>query len=351
MLDFEMLTQSRILVVDDNASNLLLMERLLEYSGYVQVRSVSDPTQVAEMAKDWSPDLVILDLHMPKMNGFQVMAQLREGQSAEEFLPILVFTADVTSDAKRQALEAGAADFLTKPGDATEIRLRVQNFLKMRFMHRRLCDQNRSLEERVRERTAELENMHLEVVERLARAAEYRDDDTGQHAKRVGEMAAQIGAQLGMEADEVETLRLAATLHDLGKIGVSDSILLKPGKLTEEEFETIKTHTVIGAEVLAGSACRFLKTAETIARSHHERWDGRGYPDGLAGEAIPLEGRIVAVADVYDALTSERPYKVTMSHEAAVEEISRSAGSHFDPAVVQAFLKVAAEADALASAA
>lgn len=351
MLDFELLTQSRILVVDDNASNLLLMERLLEYSGYVQVRSVSDPEQVADLAREWSPDLVILDLHMPKVNGFQVMEELRRFQSPEEYLPILVFTADVTSDAKRKALESGAADFLTKPGDANEIRLRVQNFLKMRFMHRRLSEQNKGLEERVRERTAELENMHLEVVERLARAAEYRDDDTGQHAKRVGEMAAQIGAELGMKSEEVETLRLAATLHDLGKIGVSDSILLKPGKLTDEEFETIKTHTVIGAEVLAGSACRFLQMAESIARSHHERWDGRGYPDQLAGEAIPIEGRIVAVADVYDALTSERPYKVTMSHEAAVDEIVRSAGSHFDPAVVEAFVKVAAEAESMASAA
>lgn len=337
MHEQQSLKECRILVVDDNSANVLLMERLLEYSGYEKVRSELDATKAAAVCIDWGADLVILDLHMPKMDGFQVMAEIAKLRDDDDFLPILVFTADVTSEAKRKALEAGAADFLTKPGDATEIRLRVRNFLKMRQMHRTLAEQNRRLEERVMERTRELEIAHLEVVERLARAAEYRDDDTGQHAQRVGEVSAQIATQLGLNGDEVESLRIAATLHDLGKIGIPDSILLKPGKLTSEEFEVIKSHTQIGANVLAGSACRFLAVAESIALSHHERWDGSGYPNGLKGNDIPLVGRIVAVADVYDALVSERPYKVSMSHEAALEEISRGAGTHFDPLVVVAF--------------
>lgn len=351
MHDLQILKESRILIVDDNAANVLLVERLLEYSGYVQVRSTSDPTQVQSIVFEWPPDLVILDLHMPKMDGFQVLEQLNSGRREDEYLPVLVFTADVTSEAKRRALEAGAADFLTKPGDATEIRLRVRNFLKMRYLHQKLADQNRMLEERVRERTADLESMHLEVVERLARAAEYRDDDTGQHAKRVGDTAAMIAMEMGMKSEEVETLRLAASLHDLGKIGISDTILLKPGRLTSEEFELMKTHTTIGAKVLAGSACRFLTMAETIALTHHERWDGSGYPNGIRGEEIPLVGRIVAVADVYDALVSERPYKVSMDHDAAVEEIVRGAGTQFDPTVAAAFRRVAVSAAEFAEAA
>lgn len=351
MLEAEIHKNCRILVVDDNPSNVLLIERLLEYSGFEHVRALNDPTEVLGTCQEWEPDLIILDLHMPKMNGYQVMEQLQQHREPDDFLPILVFTADVTSEAKRKALEAGAADFLTKPGDATEIRLRVRNFLKMRLLHQRLSEQKRILEDRVRERTVDLENMHLEVVERLARAAEYRDDDTGQHAKRVGDMAARIGFELGMDSEEVETLRLAASLHDLGKIGISDSILLKPGKLTQEEFELMKSHTRIGAEVLAGSACRFLTMAEEIALTHHEKWDGSGYPSGTQGEEIPLVGRIVAVADVYDALVSERPYKVTMSHDAAVEEIVSSAGRHFDPQVVAAFQRIATGFPSLAEAA
>jgi putative two-component system response regulator len=332
------LNACKILVVDDNPANVLLVIRLLEHGGFQNIRSTYDAEEVLPIYQEWKPDLIVLDLHMPKMTGYQVMAQLNAVKPPDEFVPILVFTADVTSDAKRMALEAGAADFLTKPGDATEIMLRVRNFLRMRLLTLALTDQNRLLEDRVRERTRELEGARLEVIERLALAAEYRDDDTGEHAKRVGEMSARIAEYLGLSPDEVEAIRLAARLHDLGKIGISDSILLKPGRLTEQEFEQMKEHTRIGARVLNGSSVRVLQLAETIALTHHERWDGAGYPNGIQGEQIPLCGRIVAVADVYDALCSVRLYKPALTHAEAVAEIERHSGSHFDPRVVQAFL-------------
>lgn len=328
--------------MDDNPANVLLIVRLLEHSGFKNLRSTYESTEVVPLCQSWNPDIVILDLHMPKKSGYEVLAELVETTNKEDYLPVLVFTADVSPEAKRRALEAGAADFLTKPGDATEIILRVSNFLRMRLLYQSLAEQKRDLEARVRERTFELELAQREVIDRLAMAAEYRDDDTGEHARRVGELSARIAAELGLPRDDVETIRLAAPLHDLGKIGISDLILLKPGKLTPEEFETIKDHTRIGAQVLSGSSSPLLSAAECIALSHHERWDGSGYPQQLAGEAIPLYGRIVAVADVYDALTSERPYKVAMSHDAATAEIVRMSGSQFDPQIVEAFLRAVA---------
>jgi response regulator RpfG family c-di-GMP phosphodiesterase len=205
-------------------------------------------------------------------------------------------------------------------------------------LHRQIQDQNAVLELRVRARTQELEEAHLEILDRLAMAAEFRDDDTGRHIKRVGEMSAILARDLGLPADQVELIRLAAPLHDVGKIGVPDHILLKPGALTPEEFDVIKTHATIGARILAGGRFALLRMAEEIALTHHERWDGTGYPRGLKGEAIPLSGRIVALADAFDALTSPRSYKKARSVEAAVVAIQRGAGTQFDPRVVDAFM-------------
>lgn len=330
--------ESRILLVDDNPANVLLLRRVFEFAGYKNIQSTYDPTEVSGICAFWKPDLLILDLHMPKMTGHEVLVELAQSRPADDFMPILIFTADVTPEAKRKALEAGASDFLTKPGDATEILLRAGNFLRMRAMYHALTETNHTLEERVLQRTEELHQAHLEVVERLSLAAEYRDDETGQHAKRVGEMSAKIAEHLGVTPEDCHLLELAASLHDLGKVGISDMILLKKGKLDESEFEVIKSHTVIGAKICAGSTSPILKAAEITALSHHEKWDGSGYPNGLAGEEIPLFGRICAVADVYDALRTKRPYKQAMSHEEATAEIVRCAGSHFDPRVVEAFL-------------
>jgi putative two-component system response regulator len=264
----------------------------------------------------------------------------RLGSDGGPGVPILVLTADATHDTKRRALRAGARDFLTKPIDQVELCIRVRNLLQVQHLQARLAEQNANLEAEVAERTSDLELARLEILERLAVAAEFRDDETQQHAWRIGRACALLGEQLGMPKHEAELLRRAALLHDIGKIGISDLILLKPGKLTDEEFALVKRHTTIGAQILADSTSPLLKLAREIALTHHERWDGGGYPDGRAGEEIPLAGRIVAVADVFDALTHERPYKQAWPLEDAVTEILAQAGRQFDPKVVDAFARL-----------
>ena len=333
------LTAARILIVDDQPSNVLLLEGILQEEDYSAYRSITDSRQVLLVFLEYRPDLILLDLQMPYLDGFEVMKQLRAQIPPEAFLPILVLTADVTPEPKRQALAGGAMDFLTKPFDATEVILRIRNLLQTRALHLQLQNQNQLLEQRVRERTADLEETQNEILERLALAAEYRDDDTGEHTKRVGQMAAQIGQALGLPEAEVELIGRASLLHDVGKIAIPDSILLKPGKLSPEEFSHMKTHTTLGAKMLSGGRFALLQRAEEIARTHHERWDGTGYL-GLHGDTIPVAGRIVAVADVFDALTNERPYKQAWPYKEAIEEIQRQSGRQFDPRVVDAFLEV-----------
>jgi putative two-component system response regulator len=266
---------------------------------------------------------------MPVLDGFAVMRLLDRWMHGSTPVPIVVLTADITDETKHQALRLGARDFLTKPFDPEEVRLRVSNQLEMRQLQLRQKTHGDDLEERVHQRTHELELARLDLMRRLALAAEYRD----------GYTAGLLAEGLGLPAAMVERIRLAAPLHDIGKIAITDAILLKPDKLTAEEFDTIKSHTLIGARILGGSRSQLLRTAAEIALTHHERWDGRGYPRGLAGEQIPLPGRIVAVADVFDALTHERPYKPAWPLQEAVAEIPSQAGQ-FDPDVVGAFLQL-----------
>ncbi|GIV95534.1 MAG: two-component system response regulator [Herpetosiphonaceae bacterium] len=331
----------RILIVDDEESNVRLLERFLEQAGYRHIASTTDPQKTLTLFIEFQPDLILLDLHMPYLDGFEVMNQLRQIIPREIYLPILVLTADISPAVRQQALAGGANDFLTKPLDAIEVLLRIKNLLQTRFLHLQLQEQNHLLEEKVYERTQELEEARVEILKRLALAAEYRDDTTGQHTQRVGRTAALLASLLGLPQPEVSNIRRAAPLHDVGKIGIPDYLLLKPGKLTPEEFEMMKTHTIIGAKILGGGQVPLLKMAEEIALTHHERWDGLGYPRGLAGEAIPLVGRIVAVADVFDALIHVRPYKPAIPRDNAIREISLMSGLQFDPKVVQAFLTLA----------
>jgi len=337
MLDITQ-TAARILIVDDQPSNVMLLEGILQEEDFTASRGLTDSRQALPVFLEYQPDLILLDLQMPYMNGFEVMKQLRGRVPPGTFLPILMLTADITPESKRHALAEGATDFLTKPFDNTEVVLRIRNLLQTRSLHLQLQDQNQVLEQKVRERTLELEQTQVEILERLALASEYRDDDTGEHTKRVGHMSAQIAQTLGLLEEEVELIRRAAPLHDVGKIAIPDSILLKPGKLTPEEFEQMKTHTTIGAKMLSGGRFPLLQMAEEIALTHHERWDGTGYLK-LHGETIPLVGRIVAVADVFDALTNERPYKKAWPRNEAIEEIQRQGGRQFDPRIVEAFLK------------
>jgi putative two-component system response regulator len=333
------LGSARILVVDDEQAYVQLLQRFLESVGYRSVRTTTDPREVAGIFDAFEPDLILLDLRMPDMDGIEVMKQLQP-RTSEFYLPILVLTGDITEDAKRRSLSGGATDFLNKPFDLTEVRLRIENLLETRFLHLELREQNEILEERVRERTRELEEVRLEILERLSLASDYRDDATGRHTKRVSEMAGLIASELGLPADEVEHIRLAASLHDIGKIGIPDLILLKAGELTPEEVALMKTHTTIGAKVLSGSRSRMLQMAEVIALAHHERWDGLGYPRGLKGDEIPLAARVVSLADVVDALASDRPYRDAWPKERIAGEIVRQSGRQFDPAVVDAYIRV-----------
>jgi putative two-component system response regulator len=334
------LTDARILIVDDQPANVTLLERMLEQRGYTDVVSTNDPTEVVALCERLAPDLLLLDLHMPRLDGFALMQALAPWASEQGYLPILVLTADISQEAKQRALAMGAKDFLTKPLNPTEVFLRVKNLLEARQLHLQLHRHNAELEQRVRVRTADLEQSRLEILDRLAQAAEYRDDETQQHARRIGRAAGALAHQLGLPAKAAREIRRAAPLHDIGKIGIPDQILLKPGKLTDEEFDVIRTHTTIGAQLLSGSQAPLLQRAEEIALTHHERWDGSGYPNGLAGDRIPIAGRIVSVVDVFDALTHDRPYKDAWPIGEAVEEILRQAGRQFDPAVVEAFQRL-----------
>jgi putative two-component system response regulator len=251
---------------------------------------------------------------------------------------VLMLTGDTSLETRRRALALGARDFVAKPFDADEILLRIRNLLETRALHGALVEQNARLEQRVEERTRDLEIAQMEVLDRLAAAAEFRDDDTGQHTQRVGAIAARLAATLGLDAEQVELVRRAAPLHDVGKIAIPDKILRKPDRLTEGEFEIMKAHTTVGAHILSGGCSPLVQMAERIARSHHERWDGTGYPDGLRGEQIPIEARIVSVADVLDALSHARPYRPAWTTDRILLLIRNGRGTHFDPAVADALL-------------
>jgi len=334
------LKQAKFLIVDDQEFNISLLERILRRRGYNNTISSTDPLELESLYEKEQPDIILLDLHMPNMDGYSALQLLRTKISPQDYVPILVLTADVTVEAKQRALNEGAFDFLTKPFDTTEVVLRIQNLLRTRYLHLQLQAYNHLLEQRVQQRTAELRLAQLETLELLGRTTEYRDDVTGGHTQRVGDLSADIASGLGLPEDEVERIRLAAPLHDIGKIGIPDEVLLKPGRFTEEEFELMRTHTSIGASILEGSHFPVLELARTIALSHHERWDGTGYPHGLSGTSIPLAGRIVAVADVFDALMHQRPYKRAWTLEETIAEIERLSGSHFDPDVVAAFVSL-----------
>jgi len=332
---------ARILIVDDEIGNVDILRRVLEREGFTRIESTTDSREAAPMYVQHRPDLILLDLHMPNLDGLEVMAQLNEIAEAS-YLPILILSGDLTPEARRDALSRGAKDFVSKPFQQDELLLRIKTLLETRLLYLQIQSQNQLLEAKVRERTRALEEAQIEIVARLAAAAEFRDDNTGQHTQRVGQMSALLATALGLPETQVGLIRRAAELHDVGKIGVPDAILMKIGKLTPEEFEVVKTHTTIGARILSGGKFPLLRLAEEIALTHHERWDGSGYA-GLRGGDIALAGRIVAVADVFDALTQQRPYKPAWPVGEAIAEIDRQRARQFDPAIVDAFMRVVVE--------
>ncbi len=329
---------SRVLIVDDSSFNIALLDRILRAWGFREIESTTDSTAVEGLVGTWDPDLLMLDLQMPAPDGFEIMRRLASSNAAPTVpMPILMLTADTSIETRRRALALGASDFLCKPFDASEVCLRAHNLLRTRRLELELATHNAELELFVTRRTAALERAHLDMLGHLARVAEYRDDDTHHHTERVGRIAMLVGARIGLDEQRVEILGRAAELHDIGKVAIPDSILHKPGKLTDDEFEIMKGHTVAGAEILAGSSSEYLEMAAVIALSHHERWDGGGYPAGISADEIPLESHIVMIADVFDALTHERPYKEAMSVPDALRLMREQTGSFFDPLLMAAF--------------
>jgi putative two-component system response regulator len=331
-------SSERILIVDDEPANLKLLAKMLHSQGYQGLELVDDPRKVLGLYQTLQPDLILLDLQMPHLDGFQVMEQL---QATNDPLlpPIVILTAQHDKASLLRALAAGARDFIGKPFDRNELLMRVRNLLDAQLAHRLLYDQKEVLERMVQQRTEEVRRTQLQVVQRLGKAAEHRDEETGNHILRMSHTSALLAKAIGWSEADCELLLNASPMHDIGKIGIPDAILLKPGRFEPHEWEIMKTHAAIGAKLLDGDDTPLMRMARDIALTHHEKWDGSGYPHGLAGEAIPQVGRIAALADVFDALTSERPYKKAWPVEKAVETIKESSGKHFDPALVEVFLQ------------
>lgn len=328
----------RIQIVDDNETNLMLFEQIaLRVAEDVTVECFADPLKALEQVRRCLPDLVLVDYMMPGLDGHQFLEQVRQLPGGRD-VPILMITAAGERSVRQKALELGATDFLTKPVDPTEVRVRLFNLLALRRSHLKLYDRNRWLADEIAKATAAIFAREHELVVRLSRAAEFRDPETGSHIQRMAHYSALIARGLGLEPDLCDMILRAAPMHDVGKLGIPDGILLKPGRLDENEFEVMKRHASIGAAILAGSASQLIALGAEIALTHHEKFDGSGYPQGLAGTDIPLNGRIVAVADVFDALTSARPYKVAWEVERARQFLLDGRGSHFDPECVDTFI-------------
>jgi len=331
--------KANILIVDDEPANIKLLERMLTAAEYSNVISTDNSVQVVPLFKQHDLDLIILDLDMPVMDGFAVLDKLGEIKS-ENFPPVLVLSAIHMQEYRQRALDKGARDYVTKPFDMNELLARVYNLLQVELAHKYISYQNEILESKVRERTRVIHNSRLQIVRHLGLAAEYRDNETGLHIIRMSKIAVAIGLAAGMNDEQCDLLLNATPMHDIGKIGIPDHILLKPGKLNKEEWTIMQTHAQIGADILADDDSELMHMAHEIAISHHEKWNGGGYPNKLKGINIPLSGRISAIADVFDALTSKRPYKVAWPTEEAVKYINNSSGEHFDPNLVSIFNSV-----------
>lgn len=336
----------KILIVDDNATNVALLHAMLEISGYTNVSSTTDSRLVKSLQDDNQFDLILLDIRMPHLDGFQVMEQLCCGVE-DDYLPILVLTAQKDMETKLRALECGAKDFVSKPFDNTEVINRIGNMLEVRDLYNQKIKQTSVLEKAVRDRTQqliqrnkELEESHLEAVRSLGRAGEYRDNETGNHVIRMSMYCQEMALAAGWSQRNALALLHASPMHDVGKIGIPDNILLKPGGFQPDEWEIMKTHVAIGVEIIGKSTSPLSRFAKSIAQHHHEKWDGSGYPQGMKGKDIPQEGRIAAICDVFDALTSARPYKEAWPVPEAVELINQQSGSHFDPELIPLFNQI-----------
>ncbi|MDC9728130.1 MAG: response regulator [Methyloprofundus sp.] len=334
--------QANILIIDDEPVNVKLLQKTLARKGYTNIQGTSDPREVEALCDKTEFDAFLLDIRMPHIDGYGIMDMLSK-RFSDDYMPVLVLTAQTDRETRLKALECGAKDFLTKPFDQLEALTRIYNLLEVRLMHKQVKQQNIQLEETVKQRTEELYNTRREVINRLGLAAEYRDNETGNHIIRMSQFSQKLALAHGLSEEHAETILNAAPMHDIGKIGIPDRVLLKPGKLDQDEWKIMQSHVTIGAEILSEHQSDLMETASLIALHHHEKWDGTGYPANLKGEEISIEGRICAIADVFDALLSERPYKKPWTVEKTMALIESEAGKHFDPALVPLVKKILPE--------
>lgn len=339
--------QPLVIIVDDQLTGRRILEELVRtIDSHLCIEAYGDPYQALERIRRQVPDLVLTDYKMPIMNGITFTRHVRSIPGCLD-VPLIMVTIVDDKRIRYEALDAGATDFLTRPIDQYECRARCRNLLTLRRQQKIIRSRAKWLEDQVSVATQQIRTRERETLLRLAKAGEYRDEGTGNHVLRMAKYSRLIAEELGLKEAECDEIELAAPMHDIGKIGIPDAILLKAGELTDDESEIMRSHTVIGHEILKDSPSRYIQLGAIIALSHHERYDGSGYPRGLKDDEIPLAARIVAVADIYDALTSERPYKLAWTNEEAVRFLAKQAGTQLDPQCVTAFLRRIHEARAI----